>query len=211
MDLDPPRYETFDDLRGYCFHVASAVGLACIHIWGCTDERAIELADTCGVAFQMTNILRDLREDASRGRIYLPREELAKFECDASDLQSTSLNDRLAPLLRFQIERAERLFEEAAPLTEMISDRSRHAFAAMFATYRELLAEIKRRDGNVFSCRVRIGSWRRVRIICSALVRPGATAEGHDRLAHNANAIAPPISSSARKPATHEALRQTGS
>lgn len=172
MDLEPPCYETFDDLRRYCFHVASAVGLACIHIWGCTDERATELADACGVAFQMTNILRDLREDATRERIYLPRAELARFNCEASDLQASVLNERLAAMLRCQIERTERLYEEAAPLASMIPPRSRHAFVAMFGTYRRLLAEIKQRDGDVFSRRVRLSSWRRLGILCSALIGP---------------------------------------
>ena len=219
MDLEPPCYATFDDLRDYCYHVASAVGLACIHIWGYRDERATELADACGVAFQMTNILRDLREDASSGRIYLPRHELARFECNPSDLRSSSLNERLTELLHFQIERTELLYAEAAPLAAMISRPSRHAFVAMFATYRELLAEIKRRDGDVFSARVRLGGWRHARILCAALMRPTATrfaqthsttAEGDTGGTLGERAIPEPTSSKARKPVAHEQLRQTG-
>lgn len=170
MDLEPPCYETFDDLRRYCYHVASAVGLACIHIWGFTDERATQLANSCGVAFQMTNILRDLREDASCGRIYLPREELARYECNSADLSATEPSDQLAAMIRFQIERTEQLYDDAAPLASMISPRSRYAFVAMFTTYRELLAEIKRRDGDVLSRRVHLTSWQRLRIISSVCI-----------------------------------------
>ena len=79
MDLAGQRYETFEELEQYCERVASVVGLACIHIWGFRDERALEPARRCGVAFQLTNILRDLKEDAGRGRVYLPGEDLQRF------------------------------------------------------------------------------------------------------------------------------------
>src|SRR4029079_15966439 len=86
MDLQPAAFETFDRLADYCYHVAGAVGLACIHLWGFHDERAAPAAVDCGTAFQLTNILRDLQEDAERGRAYLPQEDLARFEMTTDDL-----------------------------------------------------------------------------------------------------------------------------
>ena len=86
MDFDVERYETFDDLKVYCHRVASVVGLACIHIWGFRDPRAIPAACQCGLAFQLTNILRDLKEDAARGRVYLPAAELRRFGYTRDDL-----------------------------------------------------------------------------------------------------------------------------
>ena len=94
MDLEPLEYETFDELEAYCHRVASAVGLACLCIWGTTSERALEPARQCGVAFQLTNILRDLKEDAARGRVYLPREDLARFDYSSDDLRAGICDQR---------------------------------------------------------------------------------------------------------------------
>src|SRR5438105_3636026 len=94
MDLDPVHYPTFGDLYRYCYRVASAVGLACIHIWGFTDEQAKAYAEAAGVAFQLTNILRDLGEDAGRGRVYLPREDLERFGYGEDDLRAGVRHDR---------------------------------------------------------------------------------------------------------------------
>ena len=169
MDLSPPCYETFDDLRHYCYHVASAVGLACIHIFGFEDPRATKLAETCGVAFQLTNILRDLSEDAVQGRIYLPREELAQFACQPEDFKQGQMNSRVRELVRFQIARAEQLYDEGAPLASLLHPRGRRAFVLMFASYRTLLAEIKRRDGDVFSRRIRLGYRGKLKAFFAAL------------------------------------------
>src|SRR5262249_19178155 len=87
MDLSPVRYATFMGLRRYCYHVASAVGLACIHVWGFGDDRAKGFAEDAGIAFQLTNILRDLREDAERGRVYLPEEDLKRFGYGPDELR----------------------------------------------------------------------------------------------------------------------------
>ncbi|HEX8203272.1 MAG TPA: phytoene/squalene synthase family protein, partial [Isosphaeraceae bacterium] len=108
MDLEPVAYPTFADLYAYCYRVASAVGLCCIRIWGYRSEggRAEALAEACGVALQLTNILRDVREDARLGRIYLPREDLDRFGVAAADLDAPRPSDAVRALLAFQGQRA---------------------------------------------------------------------------------------------------------
>ena len=109
MDLIQVEYATFADLRLYCYRVASAVGLACIHIWGFSDERAKDFAEKAGLAFQLTNILRDLAEDVRRGRVYLPMEELAQFGYEVIGLQVGRNDKAFRALMRFQVQRAARL------------------------------------------------------------------------------------------------------
>ena len=174
MDLDPQGFETFDDLAEYCYRVASVVGLACIHIWGFRGgEAAVAAARKCGLAFQMTNILRDLKEDAAAGRIYLPREDLRRFDCTEDDLTRGLFTDRLQRLLEFEIERTEQLYGEAAELGAYLEPGGRRAWGAMAATYHRLLEEIRRRNGDVFTSRPRLGKWRRLQIAARwALPRP---------------------------------------
>src|SRR5207253_11159641 len=105
MDLNQASYATYQDVRRYCEHVASAVGLACIAIWGCRDDEAILPAADCGVAFQLTNILRDLQEDGRNSRVYLPREELARFATAPVDWLGVVGTDALRKLLEFQCAR----------------------------------------------------------------------------------------------------------
>lgn len=169
MDLTPPDYETFGELRNYCYHVASAVGLSCIHIFGFQDERAKVFAEECGIAFQMTNILRDLAEDAAHGRIYLPRQEMAEFGCLPEDFERRETNSQLRDLLQFQLDRTGRLYDEAASLPDFLQPRGRRAFILMYSTYRTLFEEIKRRDGDVFSQPVRLGYIGKFRALVSAL------------------------------------------
>jgi len=169
MDLDVDRYETFDDLKVYCHRVASVVGLACIHIWGFHDSQAEPAACQCGLAFQLTNILRDLKEDAVRGRIYLPEAELRRFEYTRDDLRRGVRDNRFRALMRFQIDRTERLYEQGAELAHWLEPDGRKVFAAMLNTYRSLLAEIKRRDGDVFTRRVRLSPWRKMSIAARTL------------------------------------------
>ncbi|MGH7138062.1 MAG: phytoene/squalene synthase family protein [Pirellulales bacterium] len=164
MDLDRSRYETFEDLSGYCYKVASVVGLCCIHIWGFSDERAFEPAIRCGVAMQLTNILRDLKEDAARGRVYLPQEDLERFGYSADDLRRGVVDRSLRELMRFEVGRAERLYAEAAELERWLSPDGRTVFGAMTHIYRGLLDEIKRADGDVFARRIRLTTWRKLRI-----------------------------------------------
>ena len=154
MDLEPCRYETFEHLRQYCLHVASAVGLACVRIWGFRDSRALALAVPCGVAMQLTNILRDLCEDAARGRVYLPLEDLDRFGYGIDELRGGVVNDRYHALLQFEIERTRSLFSESLPILQYLHADGRRACSLMIDTYRGLLAEIQRRRGEVFQHRV---------------------------------------------------------
>src|SRR5438876_6638362 len=120
MDLFHNSYATFAELYRYCYRVASAVGLACIHVWGFADERAKTYAESAGIAFQLTNILRDLREDAARGRVYLPREELLNFGYRLEQLHRCERDDRFRALMRFQVERARHYYDAARPLSGML-------------------------------------------------------------------------------------------
>lgn len=185
MDLDRCRYETFDELREYCYKVASAVGLCCVRIWGCTSEAAREPACNCGIAFQLTNILRDLKEDAERGRVYLPQEDLRRFGYTVEQLRRGEVNDAFRELMRFEIARAEEFYRAAAELPRWLDADGRAAFGAMTAIYRGLLEEIKRLDGDVFRRRVRLSAWRKLRIAGRwLLARPqpvGAAAESETR------------------------------
>jgi len=173
MDIDPCRYESFDDLRRYCYHVASAVGLACIHIWGFHDRRACALAEECGVALQMTNILRDLEEDAKQGRVYLPQQDLQRFGYSEQELKRGVVDARFRKLMRFEIDRTEQLFFKAEPILQYLHVDGRRACAAMLATYRGLLGEIRRRDGDVFGRKVRLPKWRKLALFVAALANRG--------------------------------------
>ncbi len=176
MDLDTERYATFADLYRYCYRVASVVGLSCIHIWGFADERAKCLAEAAGIAFQLTNILRDLREDADRGRIYLPREDLEHFAYREDELRRGDRNDRFRALMRFEAERAYRYYDEAQPLTEVLRPAGQAVFQVMMRTYRGLLDAIVERDYDVFSERVRLSPWHKLWLAAQALpVRWGWT------------------------------------
>lgn len=167
MDLRPEGFETFDELRGYCYHVASAVGLSCIRIWGFTDDAIHDPAVTCGVAFQMTNILRDLKEDAQYGRVYLPREDLRQFGYAEDELLRGVRDERYTALMRFEIQRTEELYRQAAETRRFLHRDGRRGFDMMFRTYRGLLGEIKRRDGDVFTRRIRLG-WTKKLAIAAA-------------------------------------------
>jgi phytoene synthase len=165
MDLEQDRYATFDELESYCYRVASVVGLACIHIWGYRDDRALAPARACGLAFQITNILRDLNEDARRGRVYLPQEDLRRFDYSESDLLGGVCDRRFAELMNFQIDRARRYYHEAAPLADYLRADGRRVFGVMLRTYRELLARIERRHGDVLAGKVSLSHWRRLAIV----------------------------------------------
>lgn len=180
MDLEPVCYETFAQLEQYCHHVASAVGLACIHIWGFSGPDAFEPARACGVAFQLTNILRDLKQDALQDRVYLPREDLRRFNYSLDDLKQGVRDQRFQGLMQFEIARAEKFYHEASRLEQYLSADGRRIFRVMLSTYSELLTEIKRREGDVFASRIRLGLWKKLRIAAAGtLSRPHfAPAEG---------------------------------
>ena len=179
MDLQGTRYETFEQLRRYCELVASMVGLACLRIWGCREPQADGPARNCGVAFQLTNILRDLGEDAARGRVYLPQEDLTRFGYSVDDLRAGVRDERFRRLMQFEIERNERYYADGAQLVRWLRPAERRVFGSMTAVYRGLLAEIKRRDGDVFTRRVGLSKWRKMRIATRFLLfRPALAPAG---------------------------------
>ncbi|MBX9679601.1 MAG: squalene/phytoene synthase family protein [Gemmataceae bacterium] len=169
MDLEPTHYETLDDLLRYCWHVASAVGLACIHIWGFTDPQAKTLAEQAGYAFQITNILRDLKEDALRDRVYLPAEDLARFGVDPVSFRTGLADERFQELMRFETERARAYYDASAPLAAMLPRPGRAVYLLMSRTYRGLLDEMERRRYDVFSSRVRVSRWRKLLLALQVL------------------------------------------
>ena len=156
MDLDTTCYETFADLFQYCRRVASAVGLVCIRIFGCQSAAASDYALNLGVALQLTNILRDIKDDLARGRVYLPLEDLAAYECTIGDLDAGVVSERIRDLLAFECRRARQFYQRA---TEARTPEDRPKLVAaeiMRAVYFETLRRIERREYDVFSKRVRV-------------------------------------------------------
>jgi phytoene synthase len=169
MDLGEVRFATFADLRLYCYRVASVVGLACLHVWGFTADRALGYAEDAGIAFQLTNILRDLGEDAARGRVYLPREDLERFGYDPERLRRGERDERFRALMRFEVERARGYYAAAWPLVPLLRPAGRAVFLVMARTYRGLLDVIEKRDYDVFSSRARVSRWRKFCLVLGAL------------------------------------------
>jgi phytoene synthase len=156
MDLDTTRYQTFADLFEYCRRVASAVGLICIRIFGCRDDRAREYAVNLGVALQLTNILRDIPDDLNRGRVYLPLDDLTAHGCTVDDLAKGVVTDAVRRLLAFECARA-REFYQRAVLARPDDDRRRLVAAEiMRAVYFETLRRIERNGYDVFTVRMRV-------------------------------------------------------
>jgi phytoene synthase len=171
MDLRPVAFETFDRLADYCYHVAGAVGLACIHLWGFHDERAVAAAIDCGTAFQITNILRDLREDAARGRVYLPQEDLARFDLSADDLAQGRRDERFERLMQFEVARAREYYARARPLYDYLDPPGKPILETMLRIYGGLLDEIERRRYDVFTRRVELSCGRKLYIAGRVLLR----------------------------------------
>ncbi len=167
-DLSPRPIVTFEDLYGYCYRVASVVGLTTIHIFGFRDERAPELAEKCGVAFQLTNILRDVKEDAANGRVYLPADDLECFGVTARDLQASQRSPQFLRLMEFEAERARRYYEESRPLIGMVDARSRSSLWALIAIYSGLLDRIRASGYDVLERRVSMPAWRKSWIVVRA-------------------------------------------
>ena len=170
-DLRFSGFETFEDLNRYCYQVAGAVGLCCVHIWGFHDEAALPLAVDCGTAFQLTNILRDLGEDAAMGRCYLPREDLRRFDLTEADFAAHVRDDRFRELMRFQVSRAREYYAQAGGLFDCIDRPGKPILAAMLKIYGGLLDEIERRDYDVYSERVSLSRGRKLRIALGAVIK----------------------------------------
>ena len=170
-DLDPRPFATFDDLDAYCYQVASVVGLSCLHIWGfqSADGEAERLAAACGVALQLTNIIRDVREDAVNGRVYLPTEDLERFGVDPRELAAPVASSRVRALLEFEGRRAARFYQQAAQLTPLVAPEGRPVLLAIVGIYRRLLDEVVRRNYDVFTRRVALSPYRKIWITARSL------------------------------------------
>jgi phytoene synthase len=164
MDVAGRRYRTFAELAEYCHCVASAVGLACIHIWGFRGPGALEPARSCGLAFQLTNILRDLKQDAASGRVYLPQEDLDRCGYSAEDLGHGVADERFDGLMAIEIRRAQEFYRRGADLFDWLEPPGRRIFGMMLATYSRLLEAIAQRPQNVLVGRVHLSRWQKLRI-----------------------------------------------
>jgi len=171
MDLTPKVYSTFDDLYAYCYRVASAVGLCCLSIWGYESQngRAEAMGEACGIALQLTNIVRDVGEDARNGRVYLPQDDLTRFGVEVEDLLASTPSKAARELFKFQVDRAYRYYEKASPLNGLVAPVGRPVLGAITGVYRGLLDEIVKRDYNVLTSRVSLPAWKKAIIAVSAL------------------------------------------
>jgi phytoene synthase len=156
MDLDHDRYETFDDLLEYCHRVASAVGMICIRIFRCESPAAREYALHLGVALQLTNIIRDVKGDLERGRLYLPLEDLRAASCTVDDLRGGRVTPPVRTLLAFECARAREFYQKAVDVRPAEDRRRLVAAEIMRAVYSETLTRIERRGYDVFTSRVRV-------------------------------------------------------
>ncbi|MBN1580605.1 MAG: squalene/phytoene synthase family protein [Anaerolineae bacterium] len=162
-DLSVKRYASFDELSEYAYGVASTVGLISMHIVGFQGVEAIPYAIKLGVALQLTNILRDIKEDWDAGRLYLPQDELSAFDLSEADIARGQVDDRWRAFMRFQIERNRRLYQEAVPGIALLHRDGRFAIAAAAELYRAILADIEARDYNVFAGRAFVSRWGKLR------------------------------------------------
>jgi|SRR5579884_278201 len=172
MDLTRLRYDTFPDLYMYCYRVASIVGFVCLHVWGfdSTDGKALEYAEACGLAFQLTNILRDVKEDAARDRIYLPREDMRRFGVTEEDLKRGVVDDRFRALMRFESERARGFYAQAQKLLPLVHAPGRPTLKIMMRIYEGILDSIERSGYNVFARRARVSTPQKLGILAGAWI-----------------------------------------
>jgi squalene synthase HpnC len=168
MDLTVQSYPTFERLHEYCYRVAGTVGLTCTHVFGFRDARALDLAEKLGLAFQLTNIIRDVHEDHARGRVYLPEEDLARYGVSPEDFGRSESSLGIRELLRFEAERAWQFYEEGSALLGLIDEDSRGALWLLVHTYSALLGRIESLDFAVFGDRVRLSRAEKMMFIAKA-------------------------------------------
>ena len=173
-DFHRNRYETFEDLYSYCYRVASTVGLVCIEIYGYSDLEAREFSEAWGIFMQLTNIIRDVAEDAERDRIYLPMEDLRRYGISESDVKSgvELLNHPgWKPFVQEYIERAETYRDKAFKLLPLLDRQSRYSPAAMMAFYESILKKIDKKDGDVFTERVQLSKAEKISLAAYVYAR----------------------------------------
>ncbi len=164
MDLQNKRYLSFEDLKVYCYRVASTVGLMCIEIFGYKHPSAKDFAVNLGLALQMTNILRDVKKDASRGRIYLPQEDLERFNYTEEELSNHVYNDNFIALMEFEAQRAKDYFDKATRSLNLDDKASMFAARAMQHIYYRMLEKIIDARYNVFQNNIRVNKFEKVGI-----------------------------------------------
>ena len=165
------QYKTFEDLRLYCYRVASVVGLVCIRVFGYRDPAAEKLAEELGLAFQLTNIIRDVKEDYSLGRIYLPAEDLAKFDIESADFRSSLDSSRMRLVLKAEAERAREFYGAADKLLPLIDEDSQPALWVLSTIYRRLLEKMARLQYDVFSQKVSLTVREKLMILGKGFVK----------------------------------------
>ena len=168
MDLTVQAYPTFDRLREYCYRVAGTVGLTCTHVFGFKDARALDLAEKLGLAFQLTNIIRDVHEDYKLGRVYLPEEDLQRYGVSPEDFGRSEATLGVRELLRFESERAWQIYQEGSALLGLIDADSRGALWLLVHTYSALLGRIELLDFAVFGERIRLSKAEKMLFIAKA-------------------------------------------
>lgn len=164
-DLTARTFRTFDELYQYCYRVASVVGLTIVHIFGFDSPAALPLAEKCGIAFQLTNILRDIREDAGLGRVYLPSEDLERFGVLIDDLNQSRRTEAFDRLMDFEIARARNYYRESAPLVELVHKESRGSLRALIAIYSGLLERIAEAPSEVLRRRISLTALEKTWIV----------------------------------------------
>lgn len=171
MDLDQTRYLDFPGLQRYCWHVAGVVGILSASIFGVTRPQTLQYAEKLGLAFQLTNIIRDVGEDARKGRIYLPVNELQQFNVTAADLLNARHSDNFENLMRFQIARAQQAYDEAFALLPAEDRRAQRPGLMMAAIYRALLNEIERDGFHVLNQRISLTPIRKLWLAWKTYIR----------------------------------------
>ncbi|MCB1890330.1 MAG: presqualene diphosphate synthase HpnD [Rhodocyclaceae bacterium] len=171
MDLQLARYPDFRSLQLYCYRVASVVGLLSAGIFGYQDRQTLKYAHDLGMAFQLTNIIRDVGEDARRGRIYLPIDELQRFEVPAGELLEGQHSERFAALMEFQYQRAESFYDKAFAQLPAVDRKAQRPGLVMAAIYRTLLAEIRADGFQVLDRRTSLTPLRKVWLAGTTWIR----------------------------------------
>jgi len=171
MDLDQSRYLDYPGLQRYCWHVAGVVGILSASIFGYTNPQTLAYAEKLGLAFQLTNIIRDVGDDARKGRIYLPVNELQQFGVTANDLLKLQHSDKFEALMRFQAERAQGIYDEALALLPKEDRRAQRPGLMMAAIYRTLLDEIQRDGYHVLNQRISLTPLRKLWLAWKTYVR----------------------------------------
>ena len=162
MDLTKDRYSTFEDLKIYCFRVASVVGLALIEIFGYKNSEAKKYAIDLGLGMQLTNIIRDVAEDYDRGRIYIPKEDRDKFNCDFSEIDSDGVNSQFRKLMEYEAERAREFFRSGRKLFGYLSPRARACPAGLYGVYSKLLEKMEASGWQIWNQRTQLNTIKKV-------------------------------------------------